>query len=82
MKKPKPTKRLSLEEAARRCAEITEKHLNKLSPDERAARIKAFQAVVSEVASSVSADDPAYIDTRSLEAPDIPPYRVVRHISK
>ena len=52
----KQAKKLSLNEAARRMAKITQDYLDRLPPAERERRLKAFQAVVAETASRLSKD--------------------------
>ena len=52
----KQSKKLSLNEASRRMAKITQDYLDRLPPTEQERRLKAFQAVVAETASRLSKD--------------------------
>jgi len=47
----KAKRKLSLDEAARRLSEITEKHLSKLSTSKRKKKLKAFKDAVSDPSS-------------------------------
>lgn len=52
----KQAKKLSLNEAAKRMAKVTQEYLDRLPPTERERRLKAFQAVVAETAARLSKD--------------------------
>ena len=70
--KKKTTKKLTLNQAAKKMAAITQKYLDTLPQKEKEKRIKAFQLVVNDVSSSAAVvANPADISSKSKPTPHI-----------
>jgi len=75
--KKKTTKKLTLNQAAKKMAAITQKYLEALPQKEKEKRIKAFQSVINGVSSSAGVVlNPADIPSKSIPAHHIQRSRV------